>query len=177
LRDIISGQGTEAFPVTAIEDEMTRRGKTLSFAQDELDDLVDLEYGETRTFALLTLIFESVDTNKALHVDHIFPHSLFKRRRLVAEGIPEERVEDIIDAADRLPNLQLMEGAINQEKLATLPKKWLNQRETSRERREKYMYLHLLEGLPDELNGFEIFYARRRDELRLRINDILGTAS
>ncbi len=177
LRDIIAAYGTNAFPVSAIEDEMTRRGKTLSFAPDELDDLVDLPYGETRTFALLTLIFESVDTSKALHVDHIFPYSLFKRRQLLAEGICEERIDVVIDEAGRLPNLQLMEGAINQEKLTTLPKKWLNERETTRERREKYIYLHLLEGLPDSLGGFEVFYAGRRHELRRRINEILGAST
>ena len=176
LREIIAAHGANAFPVKQIKDEMTRRGKTLAFAQDELDDLVELEYNQPRTFALLTLIFESVDTSKSLHVDHIFPYSLFKRRRLIADGIAETLVDDVIDAANRLPNLQLLEGAINQEKLATLPLAWLQQRETNSARREKYIYLHLLDGLPASLAGFTEFYARRREELRQRINVILGAA-
>jgi hypothetical protein len=175
LREIIATNGKNAFPVSAIEDEMARRGKTLAFAPDELEDLVDLEYGDARTFALLTLIFETVDTSKALHVDHIFPYSLFKRRGMLTEGISEDKIDDLIDAANRLPNLQLMEGVINQEKLTRLPLKWLNERESNAGRREKYMYLHLLEGLPDRLAGFEEFYNTRRNELRRRINAMLGT--
>ena len=153
---------------------MARRGKTLVFAQDELDDLVDLPYGDSRTFALLTLIFESVDTSKALHMDHIFPYSLFKRRRLIADGIPESKIDDTVEAANRLPNLQLLDGPINQEKLTTMPAKWLADREPNAGRREKYVYLHLLEGLPDSLSGFEQFYKQRRDVLAHRISDLLG---
>jgi hypothetical protein len=43
LREVIVTHGKDAFPVSAIEEEMARRGKTLSFSADELEDLVDLE--------------------------------------------------------------------------------------------------------------------------------------
>ena len=141
---------------------MTRRGKTLSFTPDELEDLVDLSYGEARTFALLTLIFETVDTSKSLHIDHIFPISKFKRRILLAEGVPETAIDEWTEHANTLPNLQLIEGAINQEKLAMMPAEWLRSRERDPERREKYMYIHMLEGLPEDLGEFEGFYQRRR---------------
>ncbi len=156
---------------------MARRGKTLAFAPDELDDLVELSYGEARAFALLTLVFETVDTSKALHMDHIFPISLFKRRKLLSEGISEEKVDDIIESANTLPNLQLIEGAINQEKLTALPAKWLRDREPDLSRREKYIFLHLLEDLPEGLQEFEQFYARRRAALRGRISILLGSAA
>ena len=177
LREIIAANGATSFPVKIIEEEMARRGKTLAFAPDELDDLVELSYGEARTFALLTLVFETVDTSKALHMDHIFPISLFKRRKLLSEGISEEKVDDIIESANTLPNLQLIEGAINQEKLTTLPAKWLRDREPDLSRREKYMFLHMLEDLPEGLQEFEQFYARRRAALRRRISILLGSAA
>ena len=161
LRDVIAQHGQSAFPHVEIEEEMTRRGKTLSFASDGTHDLVELEYGEPRTFALLSLIFDSVDTTKTLHVDHIFPYSLFKRRKLLAAGISEERVDEIIELANRLPNLQLMEGAINQEKLTTMPLEWLKTRESSPDRRDKYIFLHTSDGLPDSLSGFETFCSAR----------------
>jgi hypothetical protein len=177
LRDAIAQHGQDAFPDVEIEEEMARRGKTLSFAVDELDALVDLQYGEPRTFALLSLIFDTVDTTKTLHVDHIFPHSLFKRRKLLAAGIAEDRVDDVIELANTLPNLQLMEGAINQEKLTTLPLEWLNRRESNSARREKYIYLHILDGLPHSLSGFEAFCDARRKELKRRITALLGAGS
>ena len=174
LRDIIAKHCANAFPVTEIEEEMTKRGKTLNFTTDELDDLVELSYGEARTFALLTLVFETVDTNKSLHMDHIFPISKFKRRLLLAEGVPENAIDEWTDHANTLPNLQLIEGAINQEKLTMMPAKWLRLREPNPERREKYVYLHMLEGLPEKLGEFESFFQRRRNALQARITQLLG---
>jgi hypothetical protein len=165
LREIIAKHGADAFPVAKIEEEMTRRGKTLSFTPDELDDLVELSYGEVRTFALLTLIFETVDTSKSLHMDHIFPISKFKRRLLLSEGVLEDAIDEWMEHANTLPNLQLIEGAINQEKLTMMPAEWLRLREANPERREKYIYLHMLEGLPEKLGEFETFYQRRRKAL------------
>ena len=153
---------------------MTRGGKTLYFTKDELDDLVELSYGEKRTFALLTLIFEHVDTNKSLHMDHIFPISKFRRRLLLAEGVPENAIDEWTEHANTLPNLQLIEGAINQEKLTMMPAQWLRLREPNPERREKYIYLHALEGLPEKLGEFETFFQRRRNALKARITQLLG---
>lgn len=174
LREVVATQGENAFPATQIEEEMARRGKTLSFTPDELDDLVELPYGESRTFALLTLIFETVDTSKSLHMDHIVPISKFKRRLLLAEGVQEAAVEEWSEQANTLPNLQLIEGAINQEKLAMMPADWLRMREPDDQRREKYIYLHMLEGLPERLGDFEVFYQRRRRALQSRIALLLG---
>lgn len=174
LREVVATQGENAFPATQIEEEMARRGKTLSFTPDELDDLVELPYGESRTFALLTLIFETVDTSKSLHMDHIVPISKFKRRFLLAEGVQEAAVEEWSEQANTLPNLQLIEGAINQEKLAMMPADWLRMREPNDQRREKYIYLHMLEGLPERLGDFEVFYQRRRRALQSRIALLLG---
>jgi hypothetical protein len=173
LREIIARDGTLGFPLKPIEAEMTRRGKTLAFTFDELDDLVELNYGEPRAFALLTLIFETVDTSKTLHMDHIFPISIFKRRRLLAEGLPEDKIDHLIECANTLPNLQLIEGAINQQKLTMLPAAWLRQREPDPARRDKYIYLHMLEGLPETVRDFAPFYERRRETLRTRIRQLL----
>ncbi|QLH70991.1 DUF262 domain-containing protein [Rhodopseudomonas palustris] len=174
LREVVATQGTNAFPATQIEEEMARRGKTLSFTPDELDDLVELPYGDSRTFALLTLIFETVDTSKSLHMDHIVPISKFKRRLLLAEGVQEAAIEEWSEQANTLPNLQLIEGAINQEKLAMMPADWLRMREPDDLRREKYIYLHMLEGLPEKLGDFEVFYQRRRRSLQSQIALLLG---
>ena len=155
---------------------MTRRGKTLSFTPEELDDLVELSYGDVRTFALLTLIFETVDTNKSLHMDHVFPISRFKRRLLLAEGVPEDVIDEWTEHANTLPNLQLIEGAINQQKLTMLPAEWLHLREANPERRERYVYLHMLESLPERLGEFETFYQRRRKAIQARVVQLLGSA-
>ena len=44
--------------------------------------LRDVEYGDKRMFALLSLLFPFVDLRNQFHVDHVFPISGFTSARL-----------------------------------------------------------------------------------------------
>ena len=53
---------------------MAKRGKSLLFGEEEIDELVEMRYGDKRLFALLSLLFPFVDvTNHHFHIDHVFP--------------------------------------------------------------------------------------------------------
>ena len=52
---------------------MARRAKALTFEDEEIDELVELQYGDSRTFALLSLIFSLTDLQSDFHIDHVFP--------------------------------------------------------------------------------------------------------
>lgn len=108
------------FPVEAIESEMAKRGKSLAFDSDLLDELVDTPYKHKRTFALLTLLYHWVDTRNEFHVDHVFPRSLATRAKLRDHGVPEEDVDEFADKIERLANLQLLPGPENIQKRSQL---------------------------------------------------------
>ena len=174
IRQVIGAHGQEGFPTEKLQEEMAKRGKSLQFGEEEIDELVEMRYGDKRLFSLLTLLFPFVDvTNHHFHVDHVFPRSRFTKSRLQKAGVPEADIDDFKDKVDCLPNLQLLEGLENIEKQATMPAKWIESK-LAPAARTNYCDNHLLGDLPDSLSGFGDFYKARRQALRSRIAGILG---
>lgn len=114
-------ESSGGFPIEAIEAEMAKRGKSLAFDADLLDELVDTPYKHKRTFALLTLLYDWVDTRNEFHVDHVFPRSLATSAKLRDHGVAESDFEEFGDKIERLANLQLLAGSENIQKRAQLP--------------------------------------------------------
>jgi hypothetical protein len=73
-----------------------------------------------------------------------------------------------------LPNLQLLEGAINNEKRASMPREWLSTHLSDPMSQQNYSALHELGEIPTDLQGFEAFCAARKDRLRNKLTVLLG---
>ena len=172
LRSVIQ-QDYSVFPRLTLEETMRSRGKSLAFDDDEIDDLTEIQYGDKRTFSLLSLIFTHLDLRQYFHVDHIYPQSLFKRINLRDHGFSEEEIDHLIDISNRLPNLQLLEGHENLQKRAMLPKDWLVKSGKNEQAINLYKTTHLLNDLPSSLKNFESFYEARRLSLRTKIGELL----
>ena len=171
LRAVIDEHSGDGFPAAKIEEEMSRRGKSLVFASEELQDLAE---SKDRAFGLLSTLYPFVDTqHNQFHIDHIFPKSRFTWRRLKNAGIPEDDIPLFQDRVDRLPNLQLLAGRPNQEKSATLPRQWLDG--LGHEKAAEHMRLHDLGEVPADIADFNEFYEARRDRLLGRLETLLGT--
>ena len=173
LRDTIRNEGGERFPVPAIENVMARRGRSLRFESEEIEELVDLQYGDPRTFALLSLLFPTADLLYQLHVDHVFPRGRFTAGELRKSGVTEDRIETFRDCANRLANLQLLEGPVNNEKRMKNPADWLRSHYPSDEQRRQYCETQELGNVPDDIAEFETFYRARRVRLSRRIASLL----
>ena len=174
LRTTIKENDNGTFPVSQIRETMARRGKSLVFEDEELDDLADTQYGDGLTFALLALLFPFVDLRNQFHVDHIFPVDAFSLRELRNAEIPDGRIDWYLSHKDRLANLQLLEGPINNEKRAKMPAQWLLQHLPEECSRQRYNDLHSLGSVPSTIAGFEEFHNRRRALLREKILQLLG---
>ena len=120
LRKTIQTEGAAAFPVSAIRQVMATGGKSLTFEPEEIEELVSMQYGDKRLFALLSLLFPFVDLRNQFHIDHVFPASRFTALRLSKAGVPNLKIENFIQLANTLGNLQLLEGTMNVEKRAVL---------------------------------------------------------
>lgn len=176
LRDSIQSSGADSFPIEALRRTMAQRGKSLTFEPAEIEDMLHMQYGDKRMFALLSLLFPFVDLRNQFHIDHVYPISRFTRARLLRSGFAEDVVEILARHANELPNLQLLEGAINNEKRATLPADWLTKHFPDPSARLHYRDKHMLGDLPAELQAFEEFYAARRDRLRDKLTEMLGSS-
>lgn len=176
LRQTIREHHNNGFPINNLHNVMARRGKSLEFTDEEIDDLTELRYGDQRTFSLLSLVFNHLDLRNHFHIDHIFPKSRFTPAKLKSAGFPEEEASSMREMMNCLPNLQLLGGAENEEKRAILPIEWLESFE-SNERRDEYVKVHLIGDVPSDLSGFKSFYLVRRDSLKSRIEEMLTSNS
>lgn len=125
LRGVIRDGGTHGFPASQLGAEMARRGRELTFNDEEVEELADTEYRNPRAFGLLSLTFNFTDPGKLFHVDHVFPITRFSKAKLRGEDVPDEQMDEFRDCANRIANLQLLPGPVNTEKSATMPAEWL----------------------------------------------------
>ncbi|TIP39611.1 DUF262 domain-containing protein [Mesorhizobium sp.] len=173
LREKISAS-LQTFPVQELEAVMTARGKTLTFTDVEIDELCEVQYGDKRTFALLSLIFPGFDFSRHFHVDHIYPQGRFSHSALRRAGVSEPLWEALKQKYNCLPNLQLLEGTINNEKRQKMPHEWYAKtRPDPLARKEHLAGLEIAE-LPESLTEFPDFYDRRKQALRARIVNALA---
>jgi hypothetical protein len=176
LREIIAGSH-EVFPVDSLEKEMATRGKSLAFGPEEIDDLLDIEYGDRRLFPLLSILYPFIDVRQLHHIDHFFPRTLLQRRKLERAGVSGDLIDECTDMRDRLANLQLLEGRLNTEKNDTPPIAWLEKAYPDAAQRQAVLDRHDLGVPPATAAEFPKFYAARREKIRERLVSLLTRAS
>lgn len=174
LREEIQKSGGNGFPSSEIEKLMAARGKALTFSTEEIEELCELGYGDKATFALLSLLFPGFDFSQHFHVDHIFPKSRFTKATLKKANFADQAMEDVIAKSNRLPNLQLLVGTINNEKRAKMPHEWYAAQWPDELARQQYLQNQAINSVPDSLVEFEAFYALRRATLKKRIEVALA---
>ena len=173
-REIVKANDKEGFPDAQIYGQMAGGGRGLTFEDEEIENLADMQYGNRLTFALLSLLFPHVDLRNHFHVDHIFPKAQFTRRQLRKAGVPDDKIDEFIQSKDGLANLQLLQGDENTEKSASMPSVWLKSAFSDPINRQEYQDLHLLGEVPPSIKKFDSFYEARRDRLKERIGQLLG---
>lgn len=173
LRNVLQAEQATVFPVAELELAMTRLGKSLRFEEDEIQDLLSLSYGDKRVFPLLSLLYPGMDFRNEFHIDHVFPQSSFKKKRLMEAGVSEEDVDEFTTLMNQLPNLQLLEGPINHAKLDKLPKTWLNTHYLDQQARDAYCARHDLGTIPETLAEFPGFHAARQARIGHRLRPLL----
>lgn len=174
LRLVIRQHGNSSFPTEQIYSTMNLRGKSLSFTEEEILELTELEYGNNRTFALLSLLFPGFDYSRHFHIDHIFPKGLFTSSKLRKANIPEEDIEAYKQCSNKLANLQLLEGSSNNEKRQKLPADWYASMWPDPDSRSRHLNSIGIDYLPDSIDGFMEFYSSRKVILSARIAQALN---
>ena len=176
LRDVIRSSNSGLFPAAELRQVMGQRGKSLDFSEEEVEDLADMGITDRRVFALLTLLSPHIDLRTSkFHIDHIFPKSRFTKARLRTAGVSDELHEEFADCANRIGNLQLLEGIPNVEKRARMPAEWLEERYADERARQHYEEMNYLGEVPREMTGFMDFYRARREGLQEKIAELVNS--
>lgn len=176
LRRAIDEHGSNQFPSAAIEDQMAAMGKSLRFEPQTIEDLLDTQYQQADVFALLSILYPTVDPAHVLHIDHVFPRAKLRRDALRRAGVTDEELLDQISRrrVNGLANLQLLEGPVNISKSERLPLDWAQARWHNPARLRGYLESNDMEDLPAGLEGFVTFYNARRERMRDRLVAVLG---
>ncbi len=180
LRKAIRDHGSAGFPVDQIEAAMAGLGKSLRFGAEEIDALLDLQYGKPRTFVTLSLLYPKFSFESEVHVDHVFPQKMFYKKSLATAGVPQGQFDDYFALMNGLPNLQLLPGKVNIQKQAVMPRDWIDGLDSGSDsaqaaaRREAYLAEHDLHGVPDSMVDFPEFYETRKARMRERLEGLLG---
>ena len=175
LRDVLRSSNNGHFPAAELRHVMVQRGKGLDFSAEEVEDLADMAISDRRAFALLTLLSPSIDLRTHhFHIDHIFPKSRFTRTLLRAAGVIDEQHEVHADCANRIGNLQLLEGIANVEKRAKMPAEWMVEHFADEQARRHYKELYFLGDVPSHMTEFMVFYEARRERLQTKIGQIVN---
>jgi hypothetical protein len=183
LRETIKKSGADRFPLEAIERTMALRGKSLEITAALVEDVLDLGYGGTRTWAVLATLFDHVDTKMQYHVDHVFPQAaldakLLKKAKAADGGrtFPDAEIGEITARRDLLPNLELLPGPVNIGKSDTAPDTWVAKEHSDGDERRSFLRLNALPAdLPHSAEDFLAFFEARRATLTERIKDKLKT--
>jgi uncharacterized protein with ParB-like and HNH nuclease domain len=173
VRQVIN-EDNIGFPFDKIVEKLKTTPKSILFSDEDIDSLLDYKWGQNYTFAVLALLYPTLDYRNKFHVDHIFPRSIFTPKRLNKQGVSEEKTWEYITKKDSLANLQLLEGLPNLEKSGKDFDAWLTETYPSPDDRKDYMRKNYI---PDDADlsiiNFLEFFDKRENILRDKLATIL----
>lgn len=166
VRRTLAEHYKDGFPLMQVIDSLKGTTKTLTFANEDVDNLFLYEYSKSYTFSTLALLYPTLDFRNKFHVDHIFPKHLFTASSLRKRGWSEADIQFGLDNYNRLANLQLLEGIPNQEKSGKDFATWLSETYPNEVERRDFMRKHYIPDVDLSLGNFRAFVRERTELLR-----------
>jgi hypothetical protein len=164
------------FPLPEIIAHYRGKRKSISFSEDDIESILDIQYGQKRAYSALTLVYSSLNYSFKYHQDHIHPKSFFNKRKLGILGIADDKVKDeYITRFNSLANLQLLEATENIEKKDKQFKDWLNEKYPNDSDKMNYLSLnHIANDKSLDFDNFINFYDTRRTTLKSKLIKLLN---
>ncbi|WP_314032419.1 DUF262 domain-containing protein [Mogibacterium timidum] len=166
LREIIMTNGNKEFPLDEIINKLRGTSKTLVFTDDDIESLLELQYGRSDTLMILMLLYSSLDYNNKFHVDHIYPKSKFTKTILGKKGVQADRIEEYIAHVNDISNLQMLAAIPNIEKQDKDFDKWYEVNYPTEKDKIQYRKINYLPDMDYAYSDFSKFLDDRRQLLR-----------
>jgi uncharacterized protein with ParB-like and HNH nuclease domain len=162
------------FPLREIIEQYKGGRKSISFTSDDIDTVLELKYGQAKTYCALSLLYPGLNYSFKFHQDHIHPKSMFTKRNLRSLTLSDDEIDGYLSEFNNLPNLQLLQANQNIEKSDKPFETWLNQAFPSQAERESFLiqnHMSLNESL--DLSDFPDFIQRRKKLIREKLRHLL----
>ena len=173
IRDIIRDNGNQKFPIKEIVDKLRGTSKSIVFTDDDIESLLDHQYGKAETLTVLMLLYPSLDYNNKFHIDHMYPKSKFTKKYLQKNGIDDDSIDIYISHVNDLSNLQLLPAIPNIEKQNEDFDKWFEKTYPADTDKIQYSTIHYLPKMEYSYGKFIDFTRARRGLIKDRLNEIL----
>ncbi len=165
------------FPLKKIIKYYKGRRKSISFTEDDIDNLLGLKYGQAKTYCALTLLYPGLNFSFKYHQDHIHPKSLFNKRKLRKLDYSEEKIESYNKQVNGLANLQLLQETQNIEKSNKQFQEWLKEQFPDENGRNSYLKQnHIKIDQSLDFGDFLHFIKIRKKSLKKEFASILSVS-
>jgi hypothetical protein len=160
------------FNFTRFADVALPSGKSLKVNSEDIDQFLSYRKGPA-AFSVLQLLYPKLRYRQvSFHQDHMHPASRFNKDAFSTMQLDQEDQDQWIAWRDQIPNLQLMDGRLNQSKNATPLSTWLDEMDDNS--RQHFLSQNYF---PPEIDisfkQFPAFFKARRELLRSKLNDLL----
>jgi uncharacterized protein with ParB-like and HNH nuclease domain len=149
------------FPLDIIREEFKANpAKNLSFDDDFIERLLTTQKDASECFSVLSLIYSHLNFgNQEYHKDHLHPESYFKNCKR-SDFQTDEEYKFYIDPLNwnSILNLQLLNGTLNQSKLDTPLKIWVEKNKIDKGHQ-------LIPDVNLDITDFKSFLAERKNML------------
>ena len=172
IRGLITAEHAR-FPSREIFAAFSGTAKSMAFDEDQIDALLDYQYGDGYTFSVLASLYPWLDFENHFHMDHIFPRAMFTPQNLKKSGIPEGDWYKWLDHKDDLANLQLLQGLVNQNKSDKEFEAWLMHSHPTDMDLQAYMKENMIPDVPLTFENFPEFLEARGGLIKKKLAEDL----
>lgn len=173
LREIIKANGNNEFPLDEIIKRLRGTSKSIIFTDDDIDSLLELQYGRADTLMILMMLYPSLDYNNKFHVDHIYPKSKFTKSSLQKKGIAKDKIEEYMNHVNDISNLQLLAAIPNIEKQDKDFEVWFAENYPTDTDKIQYRRINYLPDMQYNYDSFLEFVSYRRQLLKKQLESEL----
>ncbi len=166
MRDLIN-ENIGYFPLKETIDFYRGKRKSISFSDDEIDNLLEFQYENSQTYGVLSLIYPAINSSFIFHKDHIHPRSKFSKKEMKDAGVTDEQIVQFNAEMDGIANLQLLQSTENIQKGGKPFKEWLNETYKNQADRDSYLRLnHIDINQSLEFTDFLAFISARKKTIK-----------
>ncbi|WP_312090975.1 DUF262 domain-containing protein [Chryseobacterium sp.] len=175
MRNLVN-ENLGRFPIKEVVDYYRGKRKSISFTNDDIENILNYDYGSARTYCALTLLYPALNYSFKYHQDHIHPKSFFSKSNLQNRGIADPDL--FISKYNKLPNLQLLQTNLNLEKNSKEFKDWLSSVYPNPADQSTYLLQnHIDTEVSLDFVDFDDFFEKRRTKLKSLLKGVLNVTN
>ena len=155
------------FPLEKIIKAYEATNKDLRFDDAYIENMLNIQYGETRCRAVLHLLFPELKATEIFHIDHLHPQKLFTKKNITkVEDFTDEQKVFYMNANhwNSISNLHLLNDSLNLSKSDQSLEDWIKNNNSGFTNKD----LLIDDSISLSFTCFEDFYKARRQALKQR---------